>query len=271
MSDSTPSKTNQSDLFANAAPENTAVAAVQPASDSQEDTQEKGVSAKEAGAPKAQHAASASILDAPHKKPKTGLKREVYIAPKASRFNRPKREEMADEEGAQDRPEAPLRKGATQKRASLLKKRAARLAAVQALYGASFENIPPAPHKMAAQITGQWQDSKKDRDGLLPTDTMPENALLVRILEGVALYRNAIDGAIDAHILTGWTRQRMGGVLVAVLQAAAAEWLISTRALPVLVDEYASVGETMLGEEELSYLHKVLHLVCESLPRDAAQ
>lgn len=194
---------------------------------------------------------------------KTGVKREVFITPKAKRL--PK-QAATEENTTKARKHSP-----TQNRESLLKKRAARLAAVQALYGASFHDALPPAHKIAAQILSQWEDSKADRDGLLPTDTMPDKALLGRILEGVILHRNTVDTAIESLILPGWSKQRMDGVLLAILQAAGAEWIISTRALPMLVDEYTTIGEAMLGEEETAYLHKAVHLLCESLPRVAAQ
>lgn len=155
----------------------------------------------------------------------------------------------------------------TQNRKSLLRKRAARLAAVQALYSMLLEDVKTTAQKLANVILGQWEDSKADGDGALPTDAMPDKALLAIVLESALENRAKLDGAIDSIILPGWSRERTSLVLQAALMAAGAEWLASTRAAAVLVDEYVSVGTSMLAEEEVAYLHKALHVMFDALPR----
>jgi transcription termination factor NusB len=157
----------------------------------------------------------------------------------------------------------------TQMRKSLLKKRAARLAATQALYSADFHENWPELGRITAPILAQWEDSKADGDDLLPTNTMPDKALLSKIIQAFLLHRVGIDAAIDALILPGWKRARMSAVLIAALQCAGAEWLMSNRKAVILADEYTSIGETLLADDELAYLHKAIHLLCEALPREA--
>jgi len=155
----------------------------------------------------------------------------------------------------------------TQNRKSLLRKRASRLAAAQALYSMLLEDVKTTPLKLTSTILSQWEDSKANGDNELPTDTMPDKALLSTIIERALEERSRLDDAINAIILPGWSRERTSTVLIATLMAAGAEWLASTRAAPVLVDEYAAVGSSLLSDEELSYLHKAMHVLFDGLAR----
>lgn len=155
----------------------------------------------------------------------------------------------------------------TQNRKSLLRKRAARLAAVQALYSMLLEDVKTTPQKLVNTILGQWEDSKADGDDVLPTDAMPDKTLLSTVLEAALENRAKLDASIDSIIMPGWSRERTSVVLQAALMAAGAEWLASTRAAPVLVDEYVAVGTSMLSEEEVAYLHKALHVMFDGLAR----
>lgn len=160
------------------------------------------------------------------------------------------------------------KKAGTQNRMSLLRKRAARLAAVQAIYSHLLENSGKNAHQLSQMILAQWEDSRRDKDGTLPTDAMPDNTLLTTIITRALEERGNIDTAINAMILPGWSRERTSTVLIATLMAAGAEWLASSRAAGMLVDEYASVGASLLSEEELSYLHKALHVMFDGLARE---
>ena len=155
----------------------------------------------------------------------------------------------------------------TQNRLSLLRKRASRLAATQALYSTLVEDAGQNAAALCRMILSQWDDSKRDDDGILPTSAMPDKTLLSTIIERALEERSRLDAAIDSILLTGWSRARTSPVLIATLMAAGAEWLASKRAGAVLVDEYAAVGASLLSDEELSYLHKAMHVMFDGLPR----
>ena len=101
----------------------------------------------------------------------------------------------------------------TQNRKSLLRKRAARLAAVQALYSMLLEDVKTTAQKLANTILGQWEDSKADGDGALPTDAMPDKTLLATVLETALENRAKLDGASLDVIFTAVA----GGVLAVVV------------------------------------------------------
>lgn len=161
----------------------------------------------------------------------------------------------------------PKSSATTQNRKSLMRKRAARLAASQALYSMLLEDTATTSVKLANGILSQWEDSKANDDDTLPTDAMPDKTLLSTILDRALEERARLDAAIDTIIMPGWSRARTSTVLIAMLMAASAEWLATSRAAAVLVDEYAAVGTSILSDEEVSYLHKALHVMFDGLAR----
>lgn len=149
---------------------------------------------------------------------------------------------------------------------SLLKKRAARLAAVQALYAGSIGLERKSAKELAATIQEQWKDSKVNDDQQWPADVTPDGSLLEKILVQTIDSRSFIDAAIDKLILPGWSKERMSPLMLCIFVACGAERLDDQKKpRAMLIGEYTDVASGFLSDEELNYMHKALNLLLDEL------
>ncbi len=156
-------------------------------------------------------------------------------------------------------------------RPSLLRKRASRLAAVQAMYSEALIEKTTLPALLANQLLQSWADSRSNDTDDLPHHIQPEAALLNKLIEAAQTHHTAIDAAIDAIILSGWSRARMSLPLLSVMQVCAAEAIASpNRDRATLVDEYTQVAAQLVTDEELNYAHKAFNLLLDALCPKAA-
>lgn len=147
-------------------------------------------------------------------------------------------------------------------RISLLRKRAARLASVQAIYSEALIETSLAPALLANQLLQSWADSRANNTDDLPHGTQPEVALLNKLIDAAQQNHKAIDEAITTLIQPGWKKERMSLPLLSLLKVFTAEVLIApTRSAATLTREYTEVGAQLLTDEELSYAHKAFNLL----------
>jgi len=149
---------------------------------------------------------------------------------------------------------------------SLMKKRAARLASVQALYAGSIGLEKKSAKDLAKTIQAQWKDSKVNDDQHWPADIKPDGALLERILIQTIDSRAFIDSAIEKLILPGWKKERMSPLMLCIFLACGAERLDDQKKpRAMLIGEYTDVASGFLSQDELNYMHKALNLLLDEL------
>lgn len=151
-------------------------------------------------------------------------------------------------------------------RKSLMRKRASRLAAAQALYSEALIEKKTMPNLLAAQLLQTWADSKLNDTSDLPHATQPEAALLNTLIDTAQTKVDTIEPAIDALILPDWSKARTSLPLLALLRTFAAEVLAyPDRAAAMLIDEYTAVAAQLVTDEELAYAHKAFNLLVDAL------
>ena len=156
-------------------------------------------------------------------------------------------------------------------RPSLMRKRASRLAAVQAMYSEALIEKSTLPALLAAQMLQSWADSRTNNTDDLPHGSQPEVALLNKLIEAAQEHRAAIEAAIAANILPNWSKARMSLPLLSVLQVFAAEVIAyPSRGAATLVDEYTEVAAQLVTDDELNYAHKAFNLLLDALRPKAA-
>lgn len=153
----------------------------------------------------------------------------------------------------------------TAPRKSLLRKRASRLAAAQALYSQALKEDKAVPAIMVQQVLQSWADSKTYEANDLPYDAQPEQALLTTIITSALDNKAAIEEAIEAIILPNWKKSRMSLPLLSTLRAAGAEALASKKPRGLLVEEYTEIAAQLVGDEEVAYAHKAFNLMLDAL------
>ncbi len=151
-------------------------------------------------------------------------------------------------------------------RKSLMRKRASRLAAAQALYSEALIERKTLPNLLVAQLLESWADSKANDTADLPHATQPEAALLNKLIEASQAHAEVIEAAIDGLILPNWTKARTSLPLLAILRTFAAEAIAyPDRAAAMLVDEYTEVAAQLVTDDELNYAHKAFNLLLDAL------
>ena len=152
------------------------------------------------------------------------------------------------------------------KNASLKKKRAARLGAVQALYSQNITDTTPNVAHLIAHITAHWKDSLSNAEPDWAINAAPDAKLLERILTAAFEHRELIEEQIDGLILPGWRKERISAVALSALRAFGAELIARPDTNHVvLIDEYTDVAASFVGESELSFIHSALNHLASSL------
>ncbi len=155
-------------------------------------------------------------------------------------------------------------------RKSLLRKRAARLAAAQALYMQASGASPMNAQKLISSVIDSWQDSKTNDARDLPYATQPDMPLLTKLVESAMEQSAVIEPAIESLILPGWKKSRMSEPLLATLRACAAETLaFPKKSRGMLVEEYTEIAAQLVTDDELAYAHKGFNLLLDALREDA--
>lgn len=148
-----------------------------------------------------------------------------------------------------------------------LERRAARLAAVQALY--QWEQTGTKPdviiaefgvHRIARKAPAQGQAG--DEAQLPPAD----RKLFAEIVRGVASGVSELDDMLSAVISDDWRVERLESILRAVMRCGAFE-LAHRQDVPpkVVISEYVAVADAFFGEKETGMTNGVLDKLAQSL------
>src|SRR6478672_10306893 len=130
---------------------------------------------------------------------------------------------------------------------------AARLAAVQALYQQEMEETP------VARLLKEFHDHRLGATIEDETYHAAETDFFDDIVTGVDARRGDIDGAISAHLATGWTLERLDRPMRAILRAGAYE-LIARPDVPVgsVISEYVDVAHAFYDKRESGFVNGLL-------------
>jgi len=149
---------------------------------------------------------------------------------------------------------------------SLRRKRAARLAAMQALYNRQVTDSPLSAERLAEQVSSQWRDSLAAKEAEWPGDELPEQALLKEVITGVMRHEADIDAHIGSVIKESWRPERISPVMRNILRCAIYELQHHTeRKDAVLIDEYATIAASFFDDSEIGFVHSALQRLAQSL------
>ncbi len=150
---------------------------------------------------------------------------------------------------------------------SLAKKRAARMAAVQALYSQTVSGPKKIDvNKMLANILAHWKDSISSEEPDFAMDVAPDATLLEKILKAAIIGADTIEEQIDGLILPGWKKERMSPVLMSCLRAFGGEMLARPEAKDImLIDEYSTVAASFISDGEQPFIHSALNHLARGL------
>ncbi|MFH3480931.1 transcription antitermination factor NusB [Xanthobacter variabilis] len=141
-----------------------------------------------------------------------------------------------------------------------MKKSAARLGAVQALYQMDLAQTPI--HDILAQFESHWLGQEVEGTQLPDADVK----LFRAVVEGVLSEQRRIDPLVDKALSNGWPLRRVEAVLRAVLRAGAFE-LLARPEVParVVIAEYVNVAGAFLDRDETGMVNAVLDTLAREL------
>jgi N utilization substance protein B len=131
-------------------------------------------------------------------------------------------------------------------------RRAARLAAVQALY--QMELSGGGAEEVADEFIAHRFDEF--------SDTQPDADFFSALVMGVPVHQVEIDRAIAACLSEKWTMQRIDSILRAILRCAGFE-LIARRDVPakVVIDEYVAIARDFFSGDEPGFVNGALDTI----------
>src|SRR3984885_10635950 len=140
------------------------------------------------------------------------------------------------------------------------KRRAARLAAVQALY--QMDLAGTGINEIMTEFEGHWLGSEIEGVQYRPA----EAAYFRDIVGGVVREQSRLDPQIDAALASGWPLKRIETVLRAVLRAGTYELACRTDVpARVVTSEYVDVAGAFVDKEEMGMVNAVLDQLAHQL------
>ena len=147
----------------------------------------------------------------------------------------------------------------------ILRRSEARMAAVKALYAteiSSYSEEKSDPWAITLGIISSYDDVDADHH----FEVRPDEKFLAKIITGVLTNLEAIDSIITRNLVDGWSTERMGHVMVALLRAAVFE-LSSSQKLPfkVIINEYLDIAHAFFNDKESAFVNGILDKIAREL------
>jgi len=138
-------------------------------------------------------------------------------------------------------------------------RRAARLAAVQALY--QMETAGAS----AADVTTDFQAGRLPRGDEGALEAEPDGTLFAALIDTAVEKQDAIDPTI-AQRLVGWKLERIDSVARAILRAGVAElWARKDIPTAVVIDEYVEIAKAFFDGAEPGFINAALDACAKDL------
>ena len=144
-----------------------------------------------------------------------------------------------------------------------LERRAARLAAVQALY--QWEQTGAKPDVIISEFSVH-RIARRPQEGEEAELPPADRKLFAELVRGVASSVSELDDMLSAVISDEWRVERLESILRAIMRCGAFE-LAHRQDVPpkVVISEYVAVADAFFGEKETGMTNGVLDKLAQSL------
>lgn len=147
---------------------------------------------------------------------------------------------------------------------SLERKTAARVAAVQCIYQYAMGDEKRTPEKLVDALKDRLHGNKSEQKLIVGCAYEPNYTLLLALVQGVLERSDDIDKRLEASLKAEWKRDRMGPVLIALMQCAIFElFFYKETAHKIVVGEYTGIASRFLDDKEVQFLHGALITLSE--------
>ncbi|MBY0354657.1 MAG: transcription antitermination factor NusB [Rickettsiales bacterium] len=148
---------------------------------------------------------------------------------------------------------------------SLMKKSAARMAAVQCLYQHEYATELNADQLIVARL-GIEAEEEGMLEELEPLDIAPDAKLLRGIVTGAIEQKVEIDRKLAEILGTRWSGHRMPDVMRALFRCAAYELLYHPQLKTgILLDQYVTLATSFFDDQEVGFVNGALQEAAKAL------
>jgi N utilization substance protein B len=147
---------------------------------------------------------------------------------------------------------------------SLKRKNQSRLAAVQTLYRVNVEGVAIATETLITDILATWEENKSDPE--IEKQEDPDHGFLKKLIRGIIPELDHLNEQIKPHLADDWKMERISPILLSILQCAVYELVQHTQLAPgIIIDEYVSLTHEFFGEQEVGFVHAILHTLAKEI------
>jgi N utilization substance protein B len=147
---------------------------------------------------------------------------------------------------------------ANEERARL--RRAARLAAVQALYQMEIGG------RGASAVVREWREHRFGGKGEAPDVIEADEPYFETIVTGAVEHQRELDAIIAGRLASGWKLERIDSIVRAALRAGSWELLHGDAPKAVVIDEYVDVMKAFFDGPEPGFVNATLDAISKERP-----
>ncbi len=144
---------------------------------------------------------------------------------------------------------------------AMKRKTAARLAAIQVLYGRDIGNDNGEPVRQVTHILEAYTNQDIGEAAVTP-----DEKLVQKLVSGATMMLAEVDSYIRQHLSPGWDMERLGAVMRALLRAGVYELLsFSDVPVKVIINEYVSLARAFFSESETGFVNGILDKIAREV------
>lgn len=150
----------------------------------------------------------------------------------------------------------------------IIRKSAARLAAVQALYCNQINDLNKNAEELLEEFLKLYHPKQENKpnaghEEIDDLGLQPDIRYLKKLVVNISLRQEKLDSIIEDHLLDSWSLERIGTVLHVILQAGIYEILYTETPVKVVINEYIEVARAFFDEKDVKFINGVLHNVSQ--------
>lgn len=144
---------------------------------------------------------------------------------------------------------------------SMKRKSAARLAAIQVLYGRDVGDDTTAPSHQIAHILDAYSTQELSDENIYLDESM-----VLKLVTGTNGMLAEIDARIAQHLSSNWDMERLGAVMRALLRAGVYELIAFTDVpIKVVISEYVTLARSFFSESETGFVNGILDKIAREV------
>jgi N utilization substance protein B len=143
-----------------------------------------------------------------------------------------------------------------------IRKSAARLAAIQAIYSRDMDDYSKSPALLTLDVIGYYNDQNIDDEQLI----IPDEKFLARVIDSTIKNIEDLDQIISEFLSDNWSLDKINPVIKAILRCAICEikYMYDVPA-KVIINEYTTLAKSFYGNKEIGFVNSILDKISTNI------